>query len=131
MPEKSSCPLGNAQELESSAAGAWLRTASGRSFHPLEERAERANDGVVPLAEEGREDVLADALAPDVVTAVAARDRHRVQIYPVIVIAPNDVVPPIAYAASLELEAPLEAVQIDAARSVEIDVRLCHFISRV
>jgi hypothetical protein len=48
-----------------------------------------------------------------------------------IVVTPNHVIAAVAHAASVELEAPLEAVQVDAARSVEIDVRLCHLISGV
>ena len=38
-----------------------------------------------------------------------------------IVVAPDDVVSAIADTASLELEAPLEAVQVDAARSARAE----------
>ena len=68
---------------------------------------------------------------PEVVAAITPWNRHGVEVDPVIVFASDDVISPFTHAAAVEGEAPLEAVKIDAAGSVEVDVRLCHVPSPV
>jgi hypothetical protein len=47
----------------------------------------------------------------------------------VIVIAADDVIPAFANPPSLQLEASLESIEVDAACPLEIDCRVCHFNS--
>src|SRR5688572_2092488 len=101
---------------------------SRRRFYPLEKGAEGTDDRVVPFAQQGGEDVLADSFTPEMVPAVTSRERHSVEIDPMLVITPDDVITPVPNPASVELEAPLEAVKVDAAGGVEVDVWLCHFL---
>src|SRR5512133_1140939 len=83
-----------------------------------EQSPQRAHDAIVPLAQQRGEDVLAQLLAPQVVAAVAARVRRRVQVDPVILRAARDAVAAESHALAVQLQAALEPLEVDAARLV-------------
>ena len=99
--------------------------ALSRRFHALEQRSERPDDRLIALAEEGGEDVLADPIPPEMVAAVAARNRCCVEVDPVIVVAAYHMVSAFADPPSFELEASFQPVQVNAAGPVEIDCWVC------
>ena len=75
---------------------------------------------LVSLAEQHREDVLADAVPPEVVAAVAARETFRVQIHPVrLAAAPHAVAAP-ADALDAEREGAFEPPGFDPAGGSDV-----------
>jgi hypothetical protein len=97
-----------------------------RRFHALEQRTERPDDCVIALAKQRGEDVLADPFPPEVIAAVAARNRRSVQVDPMIVVAANYVISAFANPPSFEREASFQSVQVNAAGAFEIDCWVCH-----
>ena len=92
----------------------------------LDQTPQRPHYALVAFTEEGGEDVLADALAPEVIAAVAAGVAGRVEIHPVHLVATTDAVAPIPYALALETKTALEAGEIHSAGGVEIDRDMYH-----
>ena len=103
-----------------------MSTESRRGFDPLEQGAKRADDGVVPFAEQGGQDVLADLVPPQVIAAVTPRYGGGVEVDPMIVVAAYDVVSAFTDTPSFELEASFQPVEVDPTSSFEIDCRVCH-----
>ena len=97
-----------------------------RRFHALEQRTERPDDRVIPLAQKGREDVLADPIPPEVIAAVAARNRRGVEVDPMFVVAANYVISAVADSPSVERQASFQPIQINSACPLEIDCCVCH-----
>jgi hypothetical protein len=82
--------------------------------------ADRGEDALIALPEQGGEDVLADLVAPEMVATITPRHVGRVEIHPVDLLATLDPVPPRADVRSVELQTALQAIRIDAERS-EVD----------
>ena len=73
--------------------------------------------------------MFADSLAPEVIAAIAAGVRGRVQVDPVNVGTTGDPVAAGSDALTVEPEAPLQPVQIDATSGVEVDPHfVCHVL---
>ena len=79
---------------------------------------------LVPLAEQDGEDVLADAIPPKVVAAIAAREPASVQVHPVGLAAAPHLVPAAADATDAERERAFEPCGIDAAGGAGVPVRV-------
>jgi hypothetical protein len=73
-------------------------------------------DALVTLAEQGSQDVLAHLLAPEVISAVAARQIAGVEIHPVSVRPTVDAESSWAPSGGTKLEAPLQPIEIDLER---------------
>jgi hypothetical protein len=100
-------------------------SCAGQFPKAVNEPAERGENPLIPFPKEGGEDVLADLLPPEMVTAVAARQVRGEQVHPMVVDAAGDPVPPGADTNGLELEAALETGQVDG-NSGEIDGGCVH-----
>jgi hypothetical protein len=81
---------------------------------------------LVPLAEQGCEKVLAELVPPEVVAAITPRHPGRVQVDPVGLLAAANMVAAGTHPVDVELETPLEALEVDTAQRDEVDSRLGH-----
>lgn len=95
---------------------------------PGEKTRQRSQHALVPLTQECGHDVFANAIAPQVVAAVAARMRGAVEVDPVVVGASGHAIPADADALTTEAKGPLEAVEIDTTRGVEVDQCAIHVV---
>jgi hypothetical protein len=95
----------------------------GRRSQGREQIPDRPNYPFVPLTHERGKDVLAYPIAPYVVAAVTAWVGCRVQIDPVLTVAADYPVAPVAGALCMEPKRALQARYIDAASGIEIDHR--------
>ena len=95
----------------------------GGGPQPPHESAEGGDYLIVSFAQQCREDVLADLLAPEMVPAVAAGVVRGIEIHPVLVRAARHVVLAPADPMTRQQETSLEAVGIDD-RLGEVDRRL-------
>jgi hypothetical protein len=100
---------------------------SKRSFHlgrlyPLEKSRQRRQDALVPLTQECGQNVFADSLAPQMIAAIAARVRGRVEVDPMILGSSRDAIATKADALTAKPETSLQSVEIDATRGVEVDL---------
>jgi hypothetical protein len=89
-----------------------LDAESKGSFHlgrlnPLEKSSQRRQDALVPLTQECGQNVFADSLAPQMVAAIAARVRGRVEVDPMILGSSRD-----AIAANADALTPKPAVEL-------------------
>ncbi len=78
---------------------------------------------LIPFAEQGRQNVLAYLIAPDVIATVAARVRRRDQIHPVVARASAHPVAALADAFRHQAEAALQAIGIDRIGTIKRDER--------
>jgi hypothetical protein len=87
----------------------------------------RSQHALIPLTQQRRQNVLTDALAPQVIATVAARVRSRIEVDPVVVRPTRNTVSAVADPFSAKPEAPFQAIEVDAARGIEIDHHIrCH-----
>ena len=77
---------------------------------------------LISFSDQRGEDVFADALAPEMVTAITPRMVGGVQIDPMILGAAGEMVNAFSDAASLEREASLEAADVNATGPLKIDL---------
>ena len=107
---------------------------SKRSFHlsrlnPLEESRQRRQDALVPLTQECGQNVFADPLAPQMIAAIAARVRSRIEVHPVNLGSSCDAIPAESDALTAEPEAPPQSIEVDTAGGVEVDLHdHCHVL---
>jgi hypothetical protein len=92
-----------------------------RGAQALDDIAECSHHALISLSQKRGENVLADPLAPQVIAAVAARVKRRVEIDPMILGATGKMIPAFANAIGLERQTALEASDINAACHFEID----------
>jgi hypothetical protein len=95
---------------------------------PTDEVRERYDHAHVPLSEQRREDVLADAVAPEMVAAITPRMRGRVKVHPMILGASGHEVLPLPYALAAKPQAPLQPAEIHPAGGIEIDRHVFHHL---
>jgi hypothetical protein len=87
-----------------------------------EETGQRRQDALVSFTQERGQNVFADAVAPQVIAAVAARVGGGAKVDPVLVAAvAGDAVTAIADALTMEPEAPLQSIEVHAAGGLEVD----------
>ena len=72
----------------------------------LHEARQCGDHAFVPFAKKGGENVFADSLAPQVITAVASRVRGRIEIHPVVVASAGHMIPAAADSLAAKPEAP-------------------------
>lgn len=84
---------------------------------------QRHDDPRLTLAEQRRQDVFADPLAPQMVAAVAPRQVCGIEVNPMGLCAASDQVLPRSYSLSVEFEAPFQPIQVDSAGAIKIDGR--------
>jgi hypothetical protein len=65
------------------------------------------------------------------IAAIAARDRGRVQIDPVIVVPAGHMVSAIADTLAAQVQAPLQPIEVHATRGIQVDLQLSHRSSPV
>jgi hypothetical protein len=105
---------------------------SKSSFHlgrlnPLEKSRQRRQDALVPLTQECGQNVFADSLAPQMIAAIAAWVRGGVEVDPVNLGSSRDTISTDADTLTAKPEAPLQSIEIDAARGIEVDLHVhCH-----
>jgi hypothetical protein len=101
--------------------------AAPKCDHELAERGEHA---LVTFAQQGREDVLADLVAPEMVPAIAPRHAGGVEIDPVGLKTASDPITTRAHTRGVELQTALQTIQVDASERLKIDGGLRHFLPR-
>jgi len=95
---------------------------AGEIAEATDQPAECGEHPLIAFPQQGREDVLADLLAPEVVAAIAAGQAGGVEVHPMGLKTTGDSVPPGAYPVSVQLQTALEAGEIDGHR-LEVDGR--------
>jgi hypothetical protein len=88
-----------------------------------DEQTKRCEHVLISLAKEGGQDVLADAVPPEVISAVTSREAGGVEVDPVRLRASGDAIAPRPKSDRAQREAPLEPVQVHSAGGLEIDGR--------
>src|SRR3954465_11324630 len=86
-----------------------------------EESRQRRQHALVSFAQKCGQNVLADPLPPEVIAAVAARVRGGVQVDPMVLRPASDAIAAVADALTVEPEAPLQPIEVDATSGVEVD----------
>ena len=98
-------------------------------MRPSEKMRERGQHALVPLTQKCGQNVFADSLAPQMVAAVAAWVRGGIEVDPVNLGSARDAIPANADTLAAKPEAPLQSIEIDAARGIEVDFRFhCHVL---
>jgi hypothetical protein len=98
-------------------------------LNPLEKSRQRRQDALVPLTQECGQNVFADSLAPQVIAAIAARVRGGIEVDPVILGSSGDAITAEADPLTAESETPLQSVEVDATRGIEVDLHfVCHVL---
>jgi hypothetical protein len=87
------------------------------------EQTERCEHMLISLAKEGGKDVLADAVPPEVISAVAAWEGGGVKVDPVCLRASGDAIAPRPKTEGAQRQTPLQSVQIHSAGGLEINGR--------
>jgi hypothetical protein len=108
--------------FEKAHVKAQLREETPLAFATLEEPRQCGDHALVAFAKQRGEDVLADSLAPQVITAVASRVRGSVEVYPVIVATAGDVIPSASDALATKPKAAGQTAEVDTASGVEFDL---------
>jgi hypothetical protein len=103
------------------------------SFHlgrcrASEKSRQRRDDALVPLTQKCGQDVFANPLTPQMIAAIAARVSRVVEVDPVVLSSSRDAVASVAYSLTAKPEAPLQAIEIDAARGIEVDQYLLRHV---
>ena len=93
----------------------------GRLFEARDEHPQRREHVLISLAQEGGQDVLADPVPPEVISAVAARERGGVEVDPVRLRTSGNAIPPRPDSGGPQRETPLEAVQVHSPGGLEVD----------
>jgi hypothetical protein len=106
-----------AERFRQIASGGDGRTVPERP-HQLPERSEHT---LIPFAQEGRQDVLADLIAPQVVAAIAAGQLGGIQVHPVGLVAADHAIAAGRDPLGTQVEPAFKAGEIEHAYGVEID----------
>ena len=116
------------QAVGSSAGGGCRGKSSGISLGgcsaPSEmgyEKAKRREHALISFSKEGSQDVLADSVPPEVISAVAAREGGGGEVDPVSLRAAGDAIAPLPESGGVQRETPFEAVQGHTSSGVEVD----------
>jgi hypothetical protein len=92
-----------------------------RGAKALDYGAERAHHALVALSDQRGKNVLADAVAPEMIAAVAPRMSGAVEIYPVVLRTARKMVSAVTHSVAFERETALEAGNVDTPGHLEID----------
>lgn len=96
----------------------------------MHQAAEGHEHPLITLAEQGRQDVLAELVAPQMVAAITAGQARGVEIHPVGVVASCNAIAAGSDAPALKSKAALEAAVIDG-NGGEVDGGVRHRVSRL
>ena len=88
----------------------------------MNQRSERGEHPLVSLSKQGGEDVLADALAPEVIAAVTAGEAGSVEVYPMGLAAAGNPVAARRDPVALQLQAALQTAELHPAGGSKIDL---------
>src|SRR5215208_3519808 len=92
-------------------------------FEVRDQHPQRREHVLISFAEEGGQEVLADPVPPEVISAVAAREGGGVEVDPVRLRTAGDTITPCPESGGAQGETPLEAVQVHSPGGLEVNGR--------